>query len=92
MYRLTPFTYLIEGLLANAMGGQQVRCRQEEFLTVVPPAGQDCIAFLEPFTAAAPGYAEVQANGDCGYCQVSRSHSAASDSLLTRVTLSVHER
>lgn len=67
---LTPFTYLIEGLVANAMGGLQIRCTDDEYLRVTPPAGEQCVSWLEPFTSGAAGYAEVLANGDCGYCQV----------------------
>jgi len=67
MYHLTPFTYLIEGLLVNAMGGVLVTCKPEQFQILVPPAGQDCIAFLQPFMSANPGYADI-VNGSCGYC------------------------
>ncbi|KAM0791176.1 hypothetical protein ACM66B_005660 [Microbotryomycetes sp. NB124-2] len=87
MYRLTPFTYLIEGLLANAMGGLVIRCSQEEFLRIEPPAGQECVAFLEPFTSAAPGYAEVLPDGSCGYCQY-----ANGDQFLQTVNMSFSNR
>lgn len=70
MHPLTPFTYLIEGLVANAVGGLQVQCSLKEFNFVTPPAGQECLAFLQPFTSTASGYAEVM-NGACGYCPVS---------------------
>ncbi|KAK4051085.1 ATP-binding cassette transporter snq2 [Microbotryomycetes sp. JL221] len=87
MFRLTPFTYLIEGLLANAMGGLQIRCGDSEFLRVTPPAGQECVSWLEPFTSAAVGYAEVLQDGACGYCQY-----ATGDEFLSTVNYSFSHR
>ncbi|KAK4048322.1 ATP-binding cassette transporter snq2 [Microbotryomycetes sp. JL201] len=87
MYRLTPFTYLIEGLLANAMGGLVIRCSQQELLRIQPPAGQECVAWLQPFTSAATGYAEVLPDGGCGYCQYSNG-----DQFLATVNMSFSNR
>lgn len=67
MYHLTPFTYLIEGLVVNALGGIEISCTAEQFNVLTPPAGVDCLAFLEPFVSARTGYAEV-VNGVCSYC------------------------
>ncbi|GAA5839263.1 hypothetical protein JCM11251_006022 [Rhodosporidiobolus azoricus] len=71
MYYLTPFTYLIEGMLANVLGGVQFRCEQDEFQVVVPPTGQECVSWLGQYTSRAGGYAEVLNDGTCGFCQVS---------------------
>ncbi|TNY24740.1 putative SNQ2-ABC transporter [Rhodotorula diobovata] len=68
MYRLTPFTYLIEGLVSNALGGRKLSCTYPEFQIVVPPAGQQCLDYLSQYNAIAGSYAEVQPNGDCGLC------------------------
>ncbi|SCZ91970.1 BZ3500_MvSof-1268-A1-R1_Chr5-3g08254 [Microbotryum saponariae] len=68
MYHLTPFTYLIEGLVANAIGGKTVTCGQQEFQVVVPPAGQGCVDYLSAYTSRAGGYAQVLDNGSCGFC------------------------
>lgn len=61
---------LIEGLLANSMGGQPIACKPTEFAIVVPPSGQECAAFLQPYIDSGFGYSQVQPNGDCGYCNV----------------------
>jgi ATP-binding cassette subfamily G (WHITE) protein 2 (SNQ2) len=68
MYRLTPFTYLIEGLVSNAMGGQKLSCTWEQFQRVIPPAGQECLAYLSTYNANAGSYAEILPDGGCGLC------------------------
>ncbi|KAI5479965.1 hypothetical protein MNV49_002255 [Pseudohyphozyma bogoriensis] len=68
MYRLTPFTYLIEGLVANSISGVTITCQPNEFSIIVPPSGTDCLSYLTPYTSSAVGYAEVLSNGECGYC------------------------
>lgn len=67
MYHLTPFTYLIEGLVVNALGGVEIKCTAEQFNILTPPAGVDCLAYLEPFVTGGSGYAQV-VNGVCSYC------------------------
>lgn len=87
MYHLTPFTYLIEGLVANALGGVAIRCKQSQFQTVNPPAGQQCVEWMQPYTSTSGGYAEVLANGSCGYCTY-----AVGDEFLTTVGMSYSHR
>ncbi|KAI0076391.1 pleiotropic drug resistance ABC transporter [Panus rudis PR-1116 ss-1] len=69
MYRTTPFTYLIEGLLGQAIGRSQINCSSLEFAPVHPPAGQTCQAYLGPFVEFAGGYIENPDSTDvCQYC------------------------
>lgn len=70
MSKLTPFTYLIEGLTANALGGATIACTPDQFNYLVPPSGQDCLSYLSNFTTNGFGYAQV-VDGQCGYCPVS---------------------
>src|SRR5688572_26710893 len=63
MYRLSPYTYLIEGLLGQAIGEQQIVCSPIELVTIVPPEGTTCAAYMAPYIARAGGYLE-----GCGYC------------------------
>jgi len=71
MYHLSPFTYLIDGLVSNALGGVAIRCKQDQFQAVNPPAGEQCVAWMQPYTQTAGGYAEVLQDGSCGFCQYS---------------------
>ncbi|GAA5903973.1 hypothetical protein JCM6882_003791 [Rhodosporidiobolus microsporus] len=87
MYRLTPFTYLIEGLLANTLGGIQLHCEQDEFQPIVPPDGQECVSWLQPYTSANGGYAEVLADGSCGFCA-----NSSGDQYLAQLNMSYSHR
>jgi len=70
MYRLTPFTYLIEGLLVNAVSGSSVVCKTTELTYLTPPSGTSCADWLAPYVATAGGYSQV-VDGNCGFCQYS---------------------
>ncbi|KIJ64910.1 hypothetical protein HYDPIDRAFT_132105 [Hydnomerulius pinastri MD-312] len=76
MYRMSPFTYLIEGLAAQVLGGHQIRCSATELAVVQPPSGYSCIAYLGSFVSAAGGYlVNPDATINCEYC----SESTADD-------------
>ena len=70
MYRLSPYTYLIEGLLGQAIGRQTINCSDIELVQVEPLAGQTCGAFLGPFISATGGYVtNPDASSACLYCE-----------------------
>lgn len=72
---LSPFTYLLEALLGNTLADQPVRCSPGELNTLVPPAGQDCAAYLGNFSSTleqpplGAGYYQQNSDGSCSYCQ-----------------------
>lgn len=69
MYRLSPYTYLIEGLLGQAIGREQISCADVEYVQVNPPSGQSCAQFLGPFISANGGYVtNPDAAAACNYC------------------------
>ncbi|KAL8280941.1 hypothetical protein RQP46_006620 [Phenoliferia psychrophenolica] len=86
MYRLTPFTYLIEGLCVNAMHGIKITCTDSQFTFLTPPSGQSCLDFLEPYTNSTIGYAQEVA-GKCGYCAYS-----SGDQFLATLGMSFNHR
>lgn len=70
MYRLSPYTYLIEGLLGQAIGRQTISCSSVELVPVNPPSGQTCGAYLDPFISFAGGYVtNPDATSACMYCE-----------------------
>ncbi|KAF2020985.1 ABC drug exporter AtrF [Aaosphaeria arxii CBS 175.79] len=71
MYWLTPFHYLLEGMLALLTDGIPIRCAREELAIFPPPPGQDCQSYAGSFAQQSGGYVETQANGNCGFCQYS---------------------
>ncbi|EPQ50781.1 pleiotropic drug resistance ABC transporter [Gloeophyllum trabeum ATCC 11539] len=71
MYRVTPFTYLIEGLLGQAVGRSQVRCSAVEYVQVNPPSGSTCGQYLQNYIANAGGYlTNPDATSQCNYCSI----------------------
>ena len=56
MWRVSPFTYLLEGLLTTGLAGAPATCSSPELLRLVPPAGQTCGAYLSTYISSAGGY------------------------------------
>lgn len=70
MYRVSPYTYLIEGVAGNALGGEQVECSGVEYALIDPPSGQTCSQFLGSYISANGGYiADPSATSQCQFCQ-----------------------
>ncbi|MCJ1392519.1 hypothetical protein MMC18_005387 [Xylographa bjoerkii] len=69
MYWLTPFHYLLEGLLGVAVHDIQVVCEDAEFARFSAPPGETCQSYTQPYIAQAGGYVQVGAGGVCEFCQ-----------------------
>ncbi|TFK52853.1 hypothetical protein OE88DRAFT_1627317 [Heliocybe sulcata] len=71
MYRVTPFTYLIEGLLGQAIGKSEVQCSDVEYVTLTPPSGRTCGQYLQNYISTAGGYlTNPDATSECQYCSI----------------------
>lgn len=82
MYRLSPFTYLIDGMLSTAVAHTNVVCAKNEYLTITPPSGQTCGDFMRSYINANGGYLQnVNATTDCSFCQIS-----STDTFLSSVS------
>ncbi|KIJ59901.1 hypothetical protein HYDPIDRAFT_32776 [Hydnomerulius pinastri MD-312] len=69
MYRVSPYTYLIEGLLGQAIGHQPISCASTELVTLQPPSGLTCGAYMGPYMSVAGGYlTDPNATSACEYC------------------------
>ena len=69
MYRVSPFTYLVEGMLSTGVANTAVSCAANEFVTFQPPPGQTCRAYMRPYIGQAGGYLDNPgATADCRYC------------------------
>ena len=81
MYPLSPFTYIVEGMLGNAVHDKPVICEPRELNMVIPPPGQSCDSYLQPFsypldvTPPNPnsmGYYVQRPDGNCDVCSMRR--------------------
>ena len=99
MYHLSPFTYLVEGLMGNTVHDQEVRCEPNEFNILYPPHGSSCDEYLGDFTVPlsqvpkpespeadglrGSGYYIQGSNGICLYCPMRRG-----EDYLTSISMS----
>ncbi|KAG9127487.1 hypothetical protein FRC07_013165 [Ceratobasidium sp. 392] len=69
MYRLSPFTYLIEGMVVDGVGGMETRCSSTEIQTLAPPSGQTCQQFMGQYISQAGGYLlNGNDSSNCQFC------------------------
>ncbi|KAF4555898.1 ABC-2 type transporter-like protein 6 [Elsinoe fawcettii] len=72
MYRVSPFTYWIAGLMAVQGAGREIVCSAAETNVFSPPLNQTCAAYLAEYLTMAPGRLQnPDATQDCRYCSLS---------------------
>jgi ATP-binding cassette subfamily G (WHITE) protein 2 (SNQ2) len=88
MYRLNPFTYLVEGLVSNGVASLPLTCSDTELAHITPPSGLSCQQYLGPFIQATGGYlTNPDATSDCLFCSASQT-----DSYLVTLNMSYSHR
>ena len=78
MYRISPFTYLVSGMLSVGLAGQTINCAENEFVQLSPPAGSTCLQYLGPLINAPGSSASLQAGTEnntdvCSFCSYTSS-------------------
>lgn len=68
MYPLSPFHYLVEGMLGVALHGLPVECSSAEYAYFNAPPGYTCDSYTAPYISEAGGYVR-EINGQCAFCQ-----------------------
>ncbi|GAA5899638.1 hypothetical protein JCM6882_001172 [Rhodosporidiobolus microsporus] len=75
IYRLSPFTYLAEGLLVTAIGNTDVECAAQELIRFPPLNGATCGDYLASYLSEAGGYLlDTGATDECAYCRVASTN------------------
>ncbi|KAM9894372.1 hypothetical protein OXX79_008753, partial [Metschnikowia pulcherrima] len=75
MYKISPYTYVIQNLVSSLIHGRVVKCSESEFAVFDPPSGQTCGQYMKNFLANAPGYLrDSDATSNCGYCEFSTAN------------------
>lgn len=69
MYRVSPFTYIVSGMLSTGVANNVVRCAPNEVLSFSPAAGQTCDQYLTPYMTFAGGYLTDGSNSSTTQCQ-----------------------
>ncbi|KAG9233334.1 putative multidrug resistance ABC transporter [Amylocarpus encephaloides] len=70
MYRVSPFTYLIGGMLSTAVADTNVVCASNEYVRFQPTSGT-CGDYMKSFIGSNGGYLlNSDATADCSYCSL----------------------
>lgn len=77
MYYLSPFTYLVEGMLVTGLAETKVVCSSIEFRIFDPPSPQTCSQYLESyFQSGVGGYLRedtLNATKECALCSADKT-------------------
>ncbi|KAF2814106.1 uncharacterized protein BDZ99DRAFT_410425 [Mytilinidion resinicola] len=83
MYRVSPLTYWVSGVVSTGLAGKAVDCADNELAIFNPPAGQNCGDYAGPYANTSGGNllnpSDMQ---DCRFCSLSTS-----DQFLTSVSI-----
>ncbi|KAL4933792.1 ABC drug exporter AbcA [Aspergillus undulatus] len=69
MYRVSPFTYLVSGMLGVGLANTHVTCAANEYLHFDPVNGSTCAEYMEAYRTTMGGYVlNGDATSDCSFC------------------------
>lgn len=69
VYRASPYTYLVSGLISTALHGVPVHCTSQEITHFSPPAGQTCGEYAGAFARFQGSLLNPDASSNCRYCR-----------------------
>ncbi len=78
MYYLSPFSYLVEGMLATGLANTKVVCSSIEINSFNPPPGKTCAEYMEPYISAFGGYLQentLNSTPKCKFCSYLETNS-----------------
>lgn len=76
MYRVSPFTYLVSGMLSTSVANADIICAANEYLVMQPPSGSTCGQYLSDYVDMAGGYVlDGNATNDCQLCPLNSTNS-----------------
>ncbi|KAI9151610.1 ABC transporter CDR4 [Paramyrothecium foliicola] len=75
MYRLSPFSYMVDGMLSTAVANTDIVCAANELLTMQPFSNESCREYLGEYMAAAGGrLLNPDATSDCTFCPLAETN------------------
>lgn len=75
MYRVSPATYLMGGLMSATVAGSEVTCAQNEILYMQSPGNMTCNDYLGPYANFAGGTILNPNSRDlCSYCSLASTN------------------
>ena len=75
MYRVSPFTYLVDGMLSTGLANNEVQCSSIELTPLQPPPGQTCGQYMKAYILESGGYlTNPNATANCEFCSASSTN------------------
>ncbi|KNB18128.1 hypothetical protein FOXG_15761 [Fusarium oxysporum f. sp. lycopersici 4287] len=88
MYRVSPATYIVGGIMSTCVWGSNVKCADNEVLQMAVPGNMTCGDYMGPFIKAAGGYLLDRSSTDvCKYCSL-----ATTEEFLHRFNINYDDR
>ncbi|KAG7416060.1 ZEB2-regulated ABC transporter 1 [Fusarium oxysporum f. sp. rapae] len=75
MYRASPFTYVVEGLMGTSMANADAGCEKNELITFTAPNGTTCGEYMKSYLSNVGGYIVNTAATECQYCTISDTNT-----------------
>jgi ATP-binding cassette subfamily G (WHITE) protein 2 (PDR) len=76
MYRISPFTYLVSGVMSTGIANTAVVCADIEYLHFNPPSGSTCGSYMNSYIDTAGGYLlDNNTMTDCSFCSLSSTNA-----------------
>jgi ATP-binding cassette subfamily G (WHITE) protein 2 (PDR) len=75
MYRVSPFSYMVDGMLSVAVANTAVVCASNELLTIQPFSGETCKEYLGEYMSSFGGnLLNPSATEDCSFCPLASTN------------------
>ncbi|CDK26871.1 unnamed protein product [Kuraishia capsulata CBS 1993] len=75
MYRCSPFTYWISGVLSTGLANAKVTCSSKEILSFPTFNSTACGEYMAPYMAVAGGYlVDPESTTTCEYCSLAKTN------------------
>lgn len=78
LYRVNPFTYVVEAFLGTTLANAPVECASNEILTFARPNGSTCAEYMADYISAAGGHLVGSSGGiadECRFCTISDTNA-----------------
>ena len=76
MYRVSPFTYLIDGMLSTGLANNDIVCASIEILHFDPRPNETCHQYMQTYISVLGGYLiNPDATTNCDFCSASKTNT-----------------
>ncbi|KAH7185932.1 ABC-2 type transporter-domain-containing protein [Fusarium flagelliforme] len=76
MYYVSPFTYIVGGMLATGVANTDVTCASNELVPLNPPNGSTCVEYMGDYIQMMGGYlVDEDATSNCQYCSIAKTNT-----------------